>query len=122
MVPLASHEELAKIIDDLHGTIRELEEQNGQLRKAAFEFGALADRLNARLIAQRRTFARGSLNDGKGNAGTGSPCCSAHTAAGSTGYPWATFLSSRPTAACLTKAMGAVYGFAKSCFAFPLSA
>jgi hypothetical protein len=61
MAPVADHEQLAQVIDDLRDTIRELQQENVDLRKAADDFGALAERLNARLLDQQRAFSEDSL-------------------------------------------------------------
>jgi len=48
------HEISARRIRELEETVRVLEDQNVQLKSAAREFGALAERLNARLMAEPR--------------------------------------------------------------------
>ena len=53
-----THEQLAQMVATLEETVRELEEQNVTLRKSALAFGALAERLNARLAAERRVSSR----------------------------------------------------------------
>jgi regulator of replication initiation timing len=47
-------EQLARRVVQLEQAIRELVEENIELRTAASDFGALAERLNNQLIAERR--------------------------------------------------------------------
>lgn len=45
-----THEHCARRIRELEQTVRVLEEKNVQLKIAVYEFGGLAERLNARLL------------------------------------------------------------------------
>jgi hypothetical protein len=49
----------ASQIDALHHRVRELEEQNDQLRQSAADFGALAERLNAQLMLSQHGASAG---------------------------------------------------------------
>jgi primosomal protein N'' len=57
---LARDEQLAHRVGELEQTVRELVEQNIELRRAASDFGALAERLNAQLAAERRALSTSS--------------------------------------------------------------
>jgi hypothetical protein len=54
---MPTSEQLTQRVATLEETVRELEDQNAALRKSALAFGALAERLNARL-ADRRVSSR----------------------------------------------------------------
>ena len=51
---VARDEQLVRRVGELEQTVRELVEQNVELRRTASDFGALAERLNAQLQAERR--------------------------------------------------------------------
>ena len=57
---VARDEQLAYRVGELEQTVRELVEQNIELRRAASDFGALAERLNAQLSAERRASSNSS--------------------------------------------------------------
>jgi hypothetical protein len=57
---VARDEHLARRVGKLEKTVRELIEQNIELRRAASDFGALAERLNAQLLAERRASSTSS--------------------------------------------------------------
>ena len=60
---MTTDEHAARRIHELEETVRVLEDQNVQLKIAAREFGALAERLNARLIAESRRSWRVSVRE-----------------------------------------------------------
>lgn len=51
-----TNEQLATRVTELEDTVRQLEKENNQLRRAAFDFGALAERLNSTLIVERLAY------------------------------------------------------------------
>lgn len=57
---MARDEQLAYRVGELEQTVRELVEQNIELRRAASDFGALAERLNVQLTAERRASSTSS--------------------------------------------------------------
>ena len=61
--PVTIDEHSARRIHELEETVRVLEDQNVQLKIAAREFGALAERLNARLMAESRRSWRVSVRE-----------------------------------------------------------
>ena len=62
-VPVTTDEHAACRIRELEETVRVLEDQNVQLKIAAREFGALAERLNARLMVESRRSWRVSVRE-----------------------------------------------------------
>jgi hypothetical protein len=50
---VARDEQLARRVGELEEMVRELVEQNIELKRAASDFGALAERLTAQLRAER---------------------------------------------------------------------
>jgi hypothetical protein len=61
--PVTTDEHSARRIHELEETVRVLEDQNVQLKIAAREFGALAERLSARLMAESRRSWRVSVRE-----------------------------------------------------------
>ena len=60
---MTTDEHSARRIHELEETVRVLEDQNVQLKIAAREFGALAERLNARLMVESRRSWRVSVRE-----------------------------------------------------------
>ena len=60
---MTTDEHSARRIHELEETVRVLEDQNVQLKIAAREFGALAERLNARLMVRSRRSWRASVQE-----------------------------------------------------------